>query len=317
MSTISHGAFGVSGSTVRRDLQHLSKNNAVRRTYGGAILTGHVAETTLDQRFAVQGKEKQAIARAAIDLIEDGDTLILDAGSTVAAFGKLLLQRRLRIITNNIALLPFLAKAPSIELVVLGGALRSTSMSTMGPLASEGLRRLTADRAIMSADGVVQRSWPAAKRILDQVALKSLMMQQAKEVIVLADAGKLGRAEQDAWAPLPPRWTLVTGAGAPGGAAQADGSCRGAYRGGRGGLYACWCPCRTRTGIAQRTRRFQVLYVCQFASRGTGRRFLTLKSLDGNVVRVRSRRPHQPSRAQLRPQSGHRRLLYATSILPG
>src|SRR6218665_3532954 len=95
--------FDVSASTVRRDLQRLAESNAVRRTYGGAILTGHVAETTLDQRIAVQGKEKQAIARAAIDLIEDGDTLILDAGSTVAAFGKLLSQRRLRIITNNIA----------------------------------------------------------------------------------------------------------------------------------------------------------------------------------------------------------------------
>ena len=50
---------------------------------------------------------------------------------------------------------------------------------------------------------------------LDQVALKSLMMQQAKDVIVLADGGKLGRAEQDAWAPLPPRWTLVTTPDAP------------------------------------------------------------------------------------------------------
>src|SRR3569623_1068238 len=73
--------FDVSASTVRRDLQHLSRNNAVRRTYGGAILTGHETETTLDQRLSVNGKEKQAIARAAIDLIEDGDTLILDDGS--------------------------------------------------------------------------------------------------------------------------------------------------------------------------------------------------------------------------------------------
>src|SRR6218665_1094337 len=71
--------FDVSASTVRRDLQHLSKNNAVHRSYGGEILTGHAAETTLDQRFSVQGNEKQAIARAAIDLIADGDTLILDA----------------------------------------------------------------------------------------------------------------------------------------------------------------------------------------------------------------------------------------------
>jgi DeoR family fructose operon transcriptional repressor len=205
--------FHVSASTVRRDLQHLSKNNAVRRTYGGAILTGHVTEATLEQRLAVQGKQKQGIARAAIDLIEDGDTLILDAGSTVAAFGRLLQQRRLRIITNNLALLPFLAKAPKIELVVLGGAMRTTSMSTMGPLAHEALRRMTADRAIMSADGVV-KDRGLCEADLDQVALKSLMMQQSKEVIVLADASKLGRAEQTAWAPLPPRWTLVTDVGA-------------------------------------------------------------------------------------------------------
>ena len=155
----------------------------------------------------------KAIAQAAIDLIEDGDTLILDAGSTVAAFGRLLLQRRLRVITNNLALLPFLAKAPSIDLVVLGGALRATSMSTMGPLAHDALRRMTADRAIMSADGVVSGRG-LCEADLEQVALKSLMMEQAKDVIVLADAGKLGRAEQSAWAPLPPRWTLVTDSGA-------------------------------------------------------------------------------------------------------
>jgi DeoR family fructose operon transcriptional repressor len=205
--------FHVSASTVRRDLQQLSEANAVHRTYGGAILNGRAAETTLEERLAVQGKEKQAIARAAIDLIEDGDTLILDAGSTVAAFGRLLQQRRLRIVTNNLSLLPFLAKAPNIELVVLGGALRTTSMSTMGPLAYEALRRMTADRAIMSADGVVSGRG-LCEADLDQVALKSLMMQQSNEVIVLADAGKLGRAEQIAWAPLPPRWTLVTDAGA-------------------------------------------------------------------------------------------------------
>ena len=205
--------FDVSASTVRRDLQHLSRKNAVRRTYGGAILTGPAAETTLEQRLAVQGRQKQAIAQAAIELIEDGDTLILDAGSTVAAFGRLLLQRRLRVITNNLALLPFLAKAPSIELVVLGGALRTTSMSTMGPLAHDALRRMTADRAIMSADGVVSGRG-LCEADLEQVALKSLMMEQAKDVIVLADAGKLGRAEQSAWAPLPPRWTLVTDSGA-------------------------------------------------------------------------------------------------------
>jgi DeoR/GlpR family transcriptional regulator of sugar metabolism len=207
--------FDVSASTVRRDLQRLSKDNAVRRTYGGAILTGHPAETTLDQRLAVNGAQKRAIATAAVNLIEDGETLILDAGSTVTAFGKLLLQRRLRIITNNLALLPFLARAPGIELFVLGGALRETSMSTGGPLASEALRRMSADRAIMSADGVVMGRG-LCEADLDQVALKSLMMEQSRETIVLADASKLGRAHQVAWAPLPSCWTLVTDAEASG-----------------------------------------------------------------------------------------------------
>lgn len=201
--------FEVSASTVRRDLQRLSEENAVRRTYGGAILAERASETTLDERLAVNGPEKRAVAEAALKLVEDGETLILDAGSTVAAFGQLLRRRRLRIVTNNLALLPFLAKEPGLELIVLGGNLRTTSMSTVGPLAVEAMRRITADRVIMSADGVVAGRG-VCEASLDQVALKSQMMEQAREVVVLADASKLGRMEQPAWAPLPPSWTLVT-----------------------------------------------------------------------------------------------------------
>ncbi|WP_336490165.1 DeoR/GlpR family DNA-binding transcription regulator [Methylobacterium nigriterrae] len=201
--------FSVSASTVRRDLQHLSATASVRRTYGGAILAKHPTETILAERHAVNGAEKRAIAHAAIGLIEDGDTLILDAGSTVAAFGQLLSRRRLRIITNNLALLPFLAEAPGLELVVLGGGVRATSMSTVGPLAVEALRLMTADRAIMSAEGVVAGRG-LCEASLDQITLKSLMMRQSREVIVLADASKLGRAEQSAWALFPRNWTLVT-----------------------------------------------------------------------------------------------------------
>jgi DeoR/GlpR family transcriptional regulator of sugar metabolism len=203
--------FGVSASTVRRDLQRLSQENAVRRTYGGAILTTHARETTLGERKTAQGAQKRAIAHAALASIRDGETLILDAGSTVLALGMLLKGRRLSVVTNNLALLPFLANEPEIEVTVLGGALRSNSMGTVGPLAIEALRRITADRVFMSADGVVAGRG-LCEASLDQVALKSLMMEQAREIVVLADATKLGRSEQSAWAPLPPRWCLVTDA---------------------------------------------------------------------------------------------------------
>lgn len=203
--------FGVSASTVRRDLQLLSQENAVQRTYGGAVLASRSPEATLGERQRVQGAQKRAIALAALASVRDGETLILDAGSTVMALGVLLKGRRLSIVTNNLALLPFLACEPGIEVTVLGGALRANSMGTVGPLAIDALRRITADRVFMSADGVVAGRG-LCEASLDQVALKSLMMEQAREVVVLADATKLGRSEQLAWAPLPSRWRLVTDA---------------------------------------------------------------------------------------------------------
>ncbi|MBB3148094.1 DeoR/GlpR family transcriptional regulator of sugar metabolism [Phyllobacterium trifolii] len=204
--------LAVSASTVRRDLQRLSDENAVLRTYGGAVLATHGPEKTLDQRLEAQDLEKQAIASAAVELVKDGETLILDAGTTVLAFARLLRGRRLRVITTNLALLPVLANEPDIELIVVGGSVRALSMGTVGPLAIECMRRMTADRAFMSADGVVAGRG-LCEASLDQAFVKSAMIEQSRDVVVLADATKLGRAEQSAWTALPRSWTLVTNAG--------------------------------------------------------------------------------------------------------
>jgi DeoR/GlpR family transcriptional regulator of sugar metabolism len=201
--------FSVSASTVRRDLQRLSSVNAVRRTYGGAILAHPGPEESLSKRQSVNGAQKDAIARCAVGLLDDDDVLILDAGSTVTALGRLLKGRRHRVITINLALVPIFSDAPGIELIVLGGTLRTTSMSTVGPLAMEAMRQMTADKVFLSGDGVVAGRG-LCEASLDQVALKSLMMNQARDVFVLADATKLSQAKQSAWAQLPRRWTLIT-----------------------------------------------------------------------------------------------------------
>jgi DeoR/GlpR family transcriptional regulator of sugar metabolism len=204
--------FSVSPSTIRRDLQHLSARRAIARTYGGAILAPPAEEQSLGAREGMHRAAKAAIAAAALELVAEGETLILDGGSTVEAFGRLLRGRRHRVITNNLPLIPVLADAPGIELVVLGGAVRPISMSTTGPLAEAALRSLAADRLLTSADGLVP-GFGLCEATLDQVSLKSLMMQRAAAVTVLADASKLGRSSQPYWAPLPARWTLVTEAG--------------------------------------------------------------------------------------------------------
>jgi DeoR family fructose operon transcriptional repressor len=97
-------------------------------------------------------------------------------------------QRRLHVVTNNLALLPFLAEAPGIQ--VIGGRCAPPA-STTGPLAHDALRR---DCTIVNANGLV--SGRGLSEDLDRVLLESLMMQQAKEVIVLADVSKLGRTKQ-------------------------------------------------------------------------------------------------------------------------
>lgn len=206
--------FGVSASTIRRDLEALSAKRAIARTYGGAILAGSAQEASLRARTAQHRAAKASIARAALSLVADGETLILDGGSTVEALGRLLHGRRLRVVTSNLPLVLLLADAPGIELVVLGGALRSISMSTVGPLAEQSLRHVTADRVFMSADGVVPGRG-LCEATLEQVSLKSLMMRQSRQAVVLADASKLGRAEQPFWAPFAPGALLVTEAPAP------------------------------------------------------------------------------------------------------
>ncbi|MCQ4160608.1 DeoR/GlpR family DNA-binding transcription regulator [Roseomonas sp. GC11] len=214
--------FGVSASTIRRDLRDLSQQQPIARTYGGAVLLGGGAEQSLRVRAGQNRAAKEAIAQAALGLIREGETLILDGGSTVEALGRRLAGRRLRVITNNLPLLPVLANMPGIELIALGGTVRPISMGTTGPLAEAMLRHLTADRLFTSADGLAPDRG-LCEATLEQISLKALMMRQAREVFVLADASKLDRAEQPFWAPLPPGATLVTDAPAAACAAYARG----------------------------------------------------------------------------------------------
>ncbi len=207
------GLLDVSASTIRRDLAVMSEEGRITRTYGGAVLAHAQPEETLSARENENRAAKEAIARAAAARIVDGDRVLLDAGSTVLALGRLLAARPLHIITGNLPLVPLLANSPPLDLVVLAGAVRPISMGVIGPLAEQTLRRITVDKAFLGCDGVVAGRG-LCEASAEQIALKELMAAQAAEVFVLADATKLGRASQQFWALMPRRWTLITDAGA-------------------------------------------------------------------------------------------------------
>jgi DeoR/GlpR family transcriptional regulator of sugar metabolism len=207
--------FDVSESTIRRDLAQLADRGRILRTYGGAALQlDHRAEATANERIGINHTQKNAIGRLAASLVHDGDTIILDNGTTIAAMATFLPGKRdVHVITNNLMILPTLAVDDGIAVTLLGGTLRKMSMGTVGALAELSLNRMTADKLFLGADGLVAGRG-LCEANMDQVALKSKMMEQAATVIVLADASKLGSAVQQAWAPLERPWTLLTDAGA-------------------------------------------------------------------------------------------------------
>jgi len=208
-------ALEVSVSTIRRDLTRMAEEGLLLRTYGGAApLGGSAPERSLVQRAGEQLAEKAAIARKALSVIEPGDALILDAGTTTGALARLLPERApLRVITNGLTVIQVLAGADGIDLVALGGTLRPLSGSFVGPHAEATMRRISAQRVFLGADGIV-----AGRGICEatdaQASLKTLMAAQAEEVYVLAAADKLGRAVSHAWTALDRPWTLITDAAA-------------------------------------------------------------------------------------------------------
>lgn len=206
--------YGVSESTIRRDLARLSESGEIVRTYGGALSPGGAEEQTLHEREQLARRQKAAIAKAAETHVADCGLVLLDAGTTVGALAERLAARGgLTVATPGLTSINILAGVPGIELIVLGGSVRQLSLGMVGPLAESAVSRLTADAVFLGADGVVAGRGICEARP-EQTALKQLMIERSRDVYVLADAGKLGRADSHWWAAFDRPWTLITDGGA-------------------------------------------------------------------------------------------------------
>ncbi|MET0700368.1 MAG: DeoR/GlpR family DNA-binding transcription regulator [Mycobacterium sp.] len=202
--------FGVTPSTIRRDLGQLTTEGLLARTYGGAIALDAHPEPSIRQRTLEGFDAKRAIAKWAATQVLPGETILLDAGTTVGAMGEFLREtERLTVITSGLTALESLADADAVRVECLGGTLRHLSLGFVGPLTESALARVSFDRAFLGADAVTaDRGICEAE--LEQTRLKELMMERGATVYVLAHAAKLGRRPFHAWAPLPPDVTLVT-----------------------------------------------------------------------------------------------------------
>jgi DeoR/GlpR family transcriptional regulator of sugar metabolism len=206
--------FGVTPSTIRRDLALLTSDGRLARTYGGAIAVSAHPESSLRQRIGESFDAKRAIAHWAAEQIHTGETILLDAGSTVGALAHELRRAELlTVATTGITALQELADVESVHVECLGGTLRPLSQGFVGPLTEAALERMTFDRVFLGTDGI-NADGDICEADLRQTRLKELMARRADKVYVLAHAAKLDHRPFHAWAKLPLPWTLVTDAAA-------------------------------------------------------------------------------------------------------
>ncbi|NDV03671.1 DeoR/GlpR transcriptional regulator [Rhodococcus sp. IEGM 248] len=202
--------FGVTASTIRRDLSQLTSQGLIARTYGGAIALDPQQESSLRQRALEGFDAKHAIAEWAASQVRPGETILLDAGTTVGAMGEFLREiDDITVIAAGLTALESLADADSVRVECIGGTLRHLSQGFVGPLAEATLQRVTFDRAFLGADAVTA-DLGICEAELEQTRLKEIMIARADEVYVLAHAAKLGQRPFHAWAPIPPGTTIVT-----------------------------------------------------------------------------------------------------------
>ena len=185
-------ALGVSESTVRRDLEALDLAGAVKRTHGGAVYSFEVRTMpALEDRAAAAAAEKQAIGRAMAALIEDGESVLLDGGTTTLEVARALIGRPLQVVTNSLPIAQLLASSPIIDLILIGGYVYPRTGVAIGPLAVATMKGVRVRKAILGAGGIVAEGVYNSNVLLAETERQ--MMSCGQEVVVVADHTKFGR----------------------------------------------------------------------------------------------------------------------------
>lgn len=207
--------FNVSLVTIRGDLNALAEIGAIVRTHGGAVVQ-HDGELPIHVKRTLNHAVKVRIATAAAALIVDGETIILDSGTTTAEIAKQIRGLKLHginVITNALNIAMLLAELPHVRVIMLGGLLRENSFSMSGPQAEAALNGLQADRLFLGVDSLDPEIGLMTPHVLE-AQLNALMIARSRQVVAVADSSKLFRRNLSVIAPTDRIHQLITNVGA-------------------------------------------------------------------------------------------------------
>lgn len=208
--------FGTSTVTIRSDLAALEASGVVIRTHGGVLAARDTDDVPLARKQTLHLAEKMRIARAAAGLIQGGDIIVLDSGTTTAEIAKCIRGLRLdslTVITNALNIAVLLADVPRLRLIMPGGVLRPSSRSMSGPQAELALGALQADRLFLGVDSLDPEVGLMTPDV-HEAQLNAQMIRISRQVVAVTDSSKLLRRNLSVIAPIDEVDLLITDTGA-------------------------------------------------------------------------------------------------------
>jgi DeoR family transcriptional regulator of aga operon len=186
--------FKVSSVTIRNDLNYLERKGLIDRVYGGALARVAVAyDSALTEKAKLHIDEKRRIGAKAAEMIFDGDSIILDSGTTTLEVAKDIMGRTdLTVMTNAVNIATELAGNPQISVMLTGGRLRENSFSLVGPQAEATLQEFYFDKLFLGVDGFDLDAGLTTPNQLE-AHLNAIMLKVSKETIMVTDSSKFGR----------------------------------------------------------------------------------------------------------------------------
>jgi DeoR family transcriptional regulator, aga operon transcriptional repressor len=187
-------SLGISRITIRKDLDYLQRRGVLQRTHGGALLpqAGTLFDPSLKEKEGRHLQEKQRIAAAAVNLIQEGQCVLLDSGTTTTAIaGALKKFSHLTIITNAVNIAAELS-GTDFEVLLTGGSLRKNSFSLVGPLAEEMLHNMHADILFLGVDGVDLEVGLTTPNVMES-RVNRAMVKAAETIVAVCDSTKFNR----------------------------------------------------------------------------------------------------------------------------
>lgn len=209
--------FNISLVTIRNDLNALAEIGAIVRTRGGALAQRADEDLPISVKQTLHRAEKMRIAEAAVKLIGEGQTIVLDSGSTTGEIAKQIRGLKLQsinVITNALNIAVLLAGAPHVTLIMLGGVLRPSSYSLGGPQAELALQGLHADILFLGFDGLDPDIGVMTPHLLE-ARLNTRMLEIARRVVAVGDSSKIGRRNLSVIAKIEQIDQIISDTGVP------------------------------------------------------------------------------------------------------